>query len=182
MVRGSLDEVSMSARFYDKNRKSVKNLFDCYFNILLAITAWFMHVCSQKSSNSSFKIKRLFGRASSIEIHANYFPYFFHRDKLTFSSNLQLESIVNVWSRQLDSSKPTIDIFGYIRSLSIISLKNLDLTVHLCMYSLVQSTRQFAYGTTPSFFSFFVLAWFGSDKKGSAPKINFLTFSFHLTH
>ena len=78
MVQGFLDDVSMSARFYDKKRKSVKNLFDCYFNILLAITAWFMHVCSQKSSTSSFKIKKI---SSSQKFVMN-----FNYDNLTFSN------------------------------------------------------------------------------------------------
>ena len=108
MVQGFLDDISMSAWFYDKKRKSVKNLFDCYFNILLAITAWFMHVCSQKSSTSSFKIKKI---ASSKKIVMN-----FNHDNLTFSNVIIW--LCTVWTKQFGPNPVIATFTGAVRTVS----------------------------------------------------------------
>ena len=173
MVQGFLDDISMSARFYDKKRKSVKNLLDCYFNILLAITAWFMHACSQKKFNFKFPNKkkiivlRIFTMQKCF-LNSNY-------DMLTFS-------IVIIWlctvrMKQLDP------VFSY-RSDHSRNIPALNTAYsHRMLRTILfffKSTRLYTRGTTPSFFSLFNLDWFGSDKKRSARKINFLTFSFHL--
>lgn len=164
----------MSARFYDKKRKSVKNLFDCYFNILLAITAWFMHVCSQKSSTSSFKIKKI---ASSQKFVMN-----FNYDNLTFSNVIIW--LCTVWTKQFGPNPVIATFTGAVRTVSYwnkpaMNTENSHKMLRTISF-ILKSTGLYTRGTRPSFFSLFDLDWFGSDKKRSARKINFLTFSFHL--
>lgn len=111
MVQGFLDDVLMSARFYDKKRKSVKNLFDCYFNILLAIIAWFMHVCSQKSSTSSFKIKKI---SSSQKFVMN-----FNYDNLTFLNVIIW--LCTVGTKQFGPNLVIATITGTVRTVTEIN-------------------------------------------------------------